>query len=618
MNNRATTKRAKPVAYKVKSIARKPVDIQGKPYSYEFASHRIHFKVDICVYLEHAIFIGGWASDEIQLKLFIDGIEVKFRIIKFERHDVNEHLNFPPQRQSGFVLIFEDNFLILKPKQIILSWPSDVGLEQKSFPLIILETGKVNEYDHHALGPAFWPYINKIPFNSAEWKRLLPDISQYLRACDSAKAFLEIANAFVSLEVAVVVGWVVRKSKFRIWLQDQAGDTYHLADAFWYHRKDLAHASNELNMIGPDNGFFLRINGLKPGSLLSICGQDDYGIYVLGEIIVGQFPEAPLAAAKLLFQIPFPKINLISRFKNIDQPILERLISNNLLLSKELIIRINTLGVSPKSPLVSLVIPLYGRCDFVEHQMLEFSKDPWIAEKAEVIYIIDDNLIYENFVDQIGSLHRLLKVSVKFIWLGQNIGFSAANNLGAKHSTGKYLLFLNSDVFPQKPSWLKKLVDVMEDDPNIGAISPRLVFSDGSIQHSGSIGKYRNDLEMWVNRYSNKGLDPHLDPTKENMPAECLSSACLLVNRLNFDRIDGWDTSYLIGDVESSDFCMKLRKIGLKIAYHPHVQLTHLEGQSFKFIGDDSFVKKVELYNAALYQERWLFIENSIGLNNES
>ena len=35
--------------------------------------------------------------------------------------------------------------------------------------------------------------------------------------------------------------------------------------------------------------------------------------------------------------------------------------------------------------------------------------------------------------------------AVHFEWLDKNLGFARANNIGLKHATGSYLLFLNPD-----------------------------------------------------------------------------------------------------------------------------------------------------------------------------
>jgi GT2 family glycosyltransferase len=84
-----------------------------------------------------------------------------------------------------------------------------------------------------------------------------------------------------------------------------------------------------------------------------------------------------------------------------------------------------------------------------------------------------------------------------------------------------------------------------------------------------------------------------------------VTGACLAIRRKDFDRVGGWDTGYLIGDFEDSDLCQKIRKEGMKVGYLPDIQLTHLERQSFKELGNDDFRTRVVIYNAVRNQERW-------------
>jgi GT2 family glycosyltransferase len=146
---------------------------------------------------------------------------------------------------------------------------------------------------------------------------------------------------------------------------------------------------------------------------------------------------------------------------------------------------------------------------------------------------------------------------------------------------------------------------VLECRPNIGAVGPRLVFGNGSIQHAGMDFQQRDELGIWVNHHPNMGLDPSLDPHTKLTLVPAVTGACLTLRRSDFDRVGGWDTGYLIGDFEDSDLCLKLRAQGQHVAYLPTVQLTHLERQSFKLLGDDEFRTRVVVYNAVRHQNRW-------------
>jgi len=364
-------------------------------------------------------------------------------------------------------------------------------------------------------------------------------------------------------------------------------------------------------------GFIVRLAGIKPGEKIYLVVSDGQDSKIINSSRCHPLDAKPAAAARWLFGLALP-IDLASdRFAAIDYPIIDALLRYEQKLQKDLPIKVHQLGACLNSPLVSIIIPLYGRIDFVESQLAEFARDSWLLEHAEIIYVLDDPKLSENFLAMAENLHRLYRLPFK--WLGGNVnrGFSGANNLGAEHAKGDYLLFLNSDVFPQQPGWLKPLLDVLETNPKIGAVGPRLVFANGAIQHAGMSFLRREEFGIWVNHHPCMGLDPVLDPAQGLTMMPAITGACLLMRRGDFDRVEGWDTGYLIGDFEDSDLCLKLRSAGLEIAYLPTVQLTHLERQSFKLLGQNDFRFRVVIYNGLRHQHRWQPLIEQLANNHE-
>ena len=49
-----------------------------------------------------------------------------------------------------------------------------------------------------------------------------------------------------------------------------------------------------------------------------------------------------------------------------------------------------------------------------------------------------------------------------------NLGFSGGNNLGIKHSRGRYLLFLNNDTYITDNHCISELVTFMDSHPQAG------------------------------------------------------------------------------------------------------------------------------------------------------
>jgi len=252
-----------------------------------------------------------------------------------------------------------------------------------------------------------------------------------------------------------------------------------------------------------------------------------------------------------------------------------------------------------------MIVPLYGRFDFVEHQMLEWSKDATIGTSVELIYVVDDPKIADAVYREAVTLYRLYQIPFRLVLSGRNRGFSGANNLGVSQARGEFLVFLNSDVIPCNPGWVDGLCNVLQSNADYGAVGPRLLYPDGSIQHAGMAFMYRPEFNVWINQHPYSGLMPEHDPACGLTTVPAITGACLVISRSHFDKVGGWDIDYLIGDFEDSDLCLKLREKGLKVGYLPDFELTHLERQSIPLLGEGGYRQQLTLLNAQRHQQRW-------------
>ena len=100
----------------------------------------------------------------------------------------------------------------------------------------------------------------------------------------------------------------------------------------------------------------------------------------------------------------------------------------------------------------------------------------------------------------------------------KNVGFSGANNAGAQIARGRLLLLLNSDVLPDRRGWLSEMVEFIDRSPNIGAVAPKLLFEDDSIQHAGLYFERPDGEGLWSNEHYFKGLH-------RSLPAACTARA---------------------------------------------------------------------------------------------
>ena len=84
--------------------------------------------------------------------------------------------------------------------------------------------------------------------------------------------------------------------------------------------------------------------------------------------------------------------------------------------------------------------------------------------------------------------------SIKLIKSPVNGGFAKGNNLGIRHASGNIILLLNSDTVLTENS-ICKAASFLEDNRSIGALSVRLAYPDGKLQHTArKFRSIRNEL----------------------------------------------------------------------------------------------------------------------------
>jgi GT2 family glycosyltransferase len=187
--------------------------------------------------------------------------------------------------------------------------------------------------------------------------------------------------------------------------------------------------------------------------------------------------------------------------------------------------------------------------------------------------------------------------------LPSNLGFAPANNIGLRAARGEYVCFLNSDVFPIGDDWLERLTDRLISNPDLGIVGAQLLYQDGSIQHDGCYFRTLPEAGGWkfIDHYD-KGRRPSGQSGLRR--CEVITGACMLMRRALALELGGFDESFVVGDFEDSDLCLRAKRKGLACAVDRSVQLYHLERKS-QVAPSHSWRRNLTFYNAWLHQRRW-------------
>lgn len=222
-------------------------------------------------------------------------------------------------------------------------------------------------------------------------------------------------------------------------------------------------------------------------------------------------------------------------------------------------------------------------------------------DKAEILDQIASvktgaaNLAYEQIISDNGSKDgsvaeiRARFAEVKIIFNNKNLGFGAANNIAARESTGRYLLFLNPDM-RLAPGSLKILINWADAHPRAGVISCKLIKENGEFNLDAKPRRFPTVLDQAIILLKLKYLSPGLlkkylydgfDADQEQK-VDSVRGSFMLMRRELYEKL-GWafDPRYFIW-FEDVDTCREAKRLGYEVIYTPIISCVDFVGQTFK------------------------------------
>lgn len=224
------------------------------------------------------------------------------------------------------------------------------------------------------------------------------------------------------------------------------------------------------------------------------------------------------------------------------------------------------LGPPPSAsewPLVSLIVLNRNGAGMLRRLLTELVEH---CNYPRIELILVDNASSDDSLEFMRGAQAPFPIAI--ISNAQNESFSDACNQGAELASGPFLLFLNNDIEPFEPGWLRELVACVRES-GAGAVSATLICRDDEhersfeygfgVQHRGLIFREEDGMiHPVLYGWEADPLDERLGVDEERA---AVAAACMMVRREDFQRIGGFTHGYVYG-AEDVDLCLKLRAIG--------------------------------------------------------
>jgi O-antigen biosynthesis protein len=229
--------------------------------------------------------------------------------------------------------------------------------------------------------------------------------------------------------------------------------------------------------------------------------------------------------------------------------------------------------------LVSVIIPTCGTNGLIR-TCIESLRRTTAYRNYEIICV-------DNIPRSDKATRQWLRLNAdKIVRTEEPFNWSRYNNLAAQIAKGRYLLFLNDDIEVIEPNWLEAMLEHAVR-PEVGVVGAQLLYPNRTIQHAGvTLNKLGYPKHAF--RHLEEG-DPGyfgLAGTQRNVIS--VTGACLLTRRDLFEELGRFDEAHRVVN-NDFDFCLRVRRKGLRTIYTPYAKLIHHEGASrfhLKYIFD--------------------------------
>jgi len=227
-------------------------------------------------------------------------------------------------------------------------------------------------------------------------------------------------------------------------------------------------------------------------------------------------------------------------------------------------------------PLVSVIVLNYNGKKYLDGLLDNCIASVLESDYTNIELIFVDNGSNDgspNYVrEKFGSDSRL-----KIVCLEKNYGTAKGKNEGIKNSKGDIILLLNNDTFiPTKA--IRRMVEVLQIDENVGIVGCKIVSPNGEIQTEGV--KFRKFLSILEVLFQNRFLDKNPGLYKKMRGVKMVDwvwGTAVMIKKDVIDKIGLHDENYYAYS-EQIDFCYRAKKSGFEVLFLTDVRIVHYGG----------------------------------------
>ena len=247
---------------------------------------------------------------------------------------------------------------------------------------------------------------------------------------------------------------------------------------------------------------------------------------------------------------------------------------------------------------LSLIIVTYNSCKYIK-RCLDSALESILPFDEYEIIIVDNHSTDKTF----DIINHFRNSKIKIIKENSNTGYSKAVNKAVERANFSNILILNPDTIVMKNT-IPELFQLLSRN-GIGVTGAKLLNSDGTFQVSSRrhfptlIILFPRVLRLnhifKKNNFFGKYNYTYLNNDKEAL-VDSVSGACMMFSKDIFNAVNGFDERFFLY-FEDTDFCLKVKSLGFKIAYCPKAEAVHYNDYSDNYtLKSLNFYKSFEVF----------------------
>ncbi len=231
-----------------------------------------------------------------------------------------------------------------------------------------------------------------------------------------------------------------------------------------------------------------------------------------------------------------------------------------------------------KKPLISIISVNFNQTE-VTCQMLESVQR---QDFRDIEVIVVDNASKESCAATV----RERFPEVKIIESARNLGFAGGNNLAVREAVGDYFFFINNDT-ELPDGCIQKLVDLAEKTPDLGAVSPKILYFPEKKARTNTIIQYVGTTTVHPLTARNitigHGEEDHGQYAVAT-PTAYVHGAAMLVPRTVCEKAGLMVEDFFLY-YEELDWSERIRRAGFSIWVEPDAHIFHKESLTVAKMG---------------------------------